>query len=63
VEVEEFVSLVVSIKSYISGVLLYSTARNPALAEGATISQVSELFMLNLKAKLESHGIKVKSYL
>ena len=63
VEVEEFVSLVASIKSDISGVLLYSTARNPALDEGATISQVSEQFMLNLKVKLVEHGVSVKSYL
>ncbi|MBX9598974.1 MAG: hypothetical protein K2X04_10450 [Burkholderiales bacterium] len=60
--VTEFVALMLQLKPYIAGVLLYSTARNPALAEGNNISQVSPEFLTNLAGQIAAHGIMVKNY-
>ncbi len=61
-EIKEYISFVIGVKSYIAGVLLYSTARNPALAEGADISSVNEEFLSNIAKELEKHQIIVKYY-
>ncbi|RTL12598.1 MAG: radical SAM protein [Neisseriaceae bacterium] len=58
----EFVDLMVQLKPYIAGVLLYSTARNPALPEGNNISQVSPEFLANLADQIARSGIIVKNY-
>ena len=58
----EFVNLIAKVKAHIRGVLLYSTARNPALPEGYTISQVDEIFLAQLAARIQLHGIEVKYY-
>lgn len=60
--VSEFVDLMVQLKPYIAGVLLYSTARNPALPEGNNISQVSPEFLTNLADQIARSGIIVKNY-
>jgi wyosine [tRNA(Phe)-imidazoG37] synthetase (radical SAM superfamily) len=60
--VAEFVALMVQLKPYIAGVLLYSTARNPALPEGNSISQVSPEFLTNLADQIAENGIMVKNY-
>lgn len=60
--VAEFVDLMVQLKPYIAGVLLYSTARNPALPEGNNISQVSPEFLTNLADQIARSGIIVKNY-
>ena len=60
--VAEFVALMVQLKPYIAGVLLYSTARNPALPEGHNISQVSPEFLTNLANQIADNGIMVKNY-
>ena len=61
-EVNEYINFVISVRSYIAGVLLYSTARNPALPEGHDISSVSEEFLVNIANNLSSSGITVKYY-
>lgn len=60
--VAEFVDLMVQLKPYVAGVLLYSTARNPALPEGNNISQVSPEFLTNLADQIARSGIIVKNY-
>lgn len=60
--VAEFVDLMVQLKPYVAGVLLYSTARNPALPEGNNISQVSPEFLANLADQIARSGIIVKNY-
>lgn len=62
-EIEAFINLLKPVKDIFSGVLLYSTARNPALKEGKDISQVSEEFILKLQARLQQHGIHTSSYI
>jgi len=61
-EVNEFINLMSNIKHYIQGILLYSTARNPALPEGNNISQVNIDFLAETALKLEGLDIKVKYY-
>ena len=61
-EVAEYVQFVTSCRDVIAGVLLYSTARNPALPEGHDISSVSEEFLRQLSAQLIKNGIMVKYY-
>lgn len=62
-EVDAFINLLKPVKDILNGVLLYSTARNPALAEGKHISQVSEVFMLHLQSQLRQHGIKASFHI
>ncbi|MDD3267349.1 MAG: hypothetical protein PHC75_09265 [Burkholderiales bacterium] len=63
-DVDEFISFIIKNINHIYGVLLYSTARNPALPEGAKISQVDEKWMKELQDKLISMGItKVSAYI
>jgi wyosine [tRNA(Phe)-imidazoG37] synthetase (radical SAM superfamily) len=61
-EIEQYINFVVDVKSYIAGVLLYSTARAPALPEGSDISSVSEEFLASISLQLEKHQIMVKYY-
>lgn len=61
-EINEFINLMGDVKYYIQGILLYSTARNPALPEGNNISQVSIDFLAEIALRLENLGIKVKYY-
>ncbi|MCC2645118.1 MAG: radical protein, partial [Burkholderiales bacterium] len=61
-EIEQYINFVCRVKSYISGVLLYSTARNPALPEGNDISSVSEDFLAGIAKELESNQINVRYY-
>lgn len=62
-EIETFIQFLEPVKNIVSGVLLYSTARNPALEEGKDISQVSNEFMLRLQSGLERYGIRSNSYI
>ncbi len=61
-EVNKFIDLMAKLKDKIQGVLLYSTARNPALPEGAIISQVNEQFLSAMANRIEQYGVKVKYY-
>lgn len=61
-EIKQYIDFVVSVKQYIAGVLLYSTARNPALPEGNLISSVSSEFLANIASQLQHHHIEVKFY-
>lgn len=63
IEIEAFINLLKPVKDIFNSVLLYSTARNPALEEGKGISQVSERFMLNLQSILEQNGIHASTYI
>ncbi len=62
-EISEFLYFLKSVTSKIRGVLLYSTARQPAQFEGKDITQLTPQFMFNLTEIIKSHGIDVKSYL
>lgn len=62
-DINAFVKLVAEVKSKICGVLIYSTARNPALPEGHNISQVSTAFLHNLEKRIAELGVMVKCYL
>lgn len=63
-DIDEFVNFVYTNKDCIDGVLLYSTARNPALPEGAKISQVDEGWIKALQNRLIQSGItKVSAYI
>ena len=61
-EVEAYIKFVQSVKEHIAGVLLYSTARNPALPEGHTVSSVSPEFLSSIAKRLTLFGVKVKYY-
>lgn len=61
-EIDEYINFVTSVREHIAGVLLYSTARNPALPEGHEISSVSEEFLANIANRLATNGISVKYY-
>lgn len=61
-EVSAYINFVVSVKESIAGVLLYSTARNPALPEGHDISSVSEEFLAKIAHDLHQQDILVKYY-
>lgn len=61
-EVQAFVALMAQLSGVIEGVLLYSTARNPALPEGANISQVSADFLANLAQELANVGVSATYY-
>ena len=61
-EIDEYITFVTSVKESIAGILLYSTARNPALPEGNNISSVSEEFLANIANRLSQKGISVKYY-
>lgn len=61
-DVDEFIDFVAIHKDYIHGVLLYSTARNPALIEGANITQSSNEFLSNINERLLKLGISSVFY-
>jgi len=61
-EITSYIDFIISIKDHIAGVLMYSTARNPALPEGRNISQVDESFLANIATQLKKHGISVQYY-
>lgn len=61
-DIRQYVDLIGEIKEYISGVFIYSTARNPALPEGAHISQVSEDFLANVADQLNAYGVSNVKY-
>ncbi|MCC2625589.1 MAG: radical protein [Burkholderiales bacterium] len=61
-EIDEYIKFIVDVKPYIAGVLMYSTARHPALPEGDNVSSVSEEFLANVAKILEEHQIIVKYY-
>lgn len=61
-EITQYINFVTSCRDVIAGVLLYSTARNPALPEGNDISSVSEEFLRQLSTQLIKNGIMVKYY-
>lgn len=61
-EIEQYLNLIVDVKSHIAGVLLYSTARHPALPEGGHILSVNEDFLAGIAKQLEKHQIMVKYY-
>ena len=61
-EINAYLDLLRQAKNEIAGVLLYSTARNPALQEGANISQVSAEFLANIAMQIRNMGIAVRDY-
>lgn len=61
-EVSAYIDFVISVKNSICGILMYSTARNPALPEGQNISSVNLEFLSNIAHQLEKHNILVKYY-
>ena len=61
-EIKAYLLLLSDVSNSISGVLLYSTARNPSLSEGANISSVSEAFLLNVATQIKILGLPVKYY-
>lgn len=61
-EVTAYVELIGQLKDKIRGVLLYTTARNPALPEGQNISPVGEEYLAAMTARIEQLGINVKYY-
>lgn len=62
-DVAQFVDFIAKYKSNIAGVLLYSTARLPALPEGAEIAQCSDAFLYNLNEQILKLGIKSVYYI
>lgn len=61
-EIDAYINFICSVKGKIAGVLLYSTARNPALAEGMEISSVNENFLRNIVLRLKNKGIQAQYY-
>lgn len=61
-EIMLFVDFIASIKNYIAGVLLYSTARKPALLEGAVVRSVNEDFLSDIANKLKQIGVNASYY-
>jgi wyosine [tRNA(Phe)-imidazoG37] synthetase (radical SAM superfamily) len=61
-EVDKYIDFVTGVQESIAGVLLYSTARNPALPEGHDISSVSEEFLAQISNRLIKVGVLVKYY-
>lgn len=61
-EVSSFVQFVVEHRESISGVLLYSVARNPALAEGQNVSSVSLEFLAKISSEISRHSISCAYY-
>lgn len=61
-EVSEYIEFVADLKQHIKGVLLYSTARNPALPEGNNITSVSESFLSSIATRLSEFDIETKFY-
>lgn len=61
-EINHYINFVADLREHIAGVLMYSTARNPALAEGHNISSVSIEFLANIAKQLEQHGVYVRYY-
>lgn len=61
-DVDKYIKFVKEVREGIAGVLLYSTARNPALPEGHDISSVSVEFLSNIAKELSKDGIEVKYY-
>lgn len=61
-EIDAFIAVISQVKNNIQGVLLYSTARNPALPEGHNISQIDNEFLASLAVKIEEIGVNVKYY-
>lgn len=62
-EIVEFLLLLDQVKYKIAGVLLYSTARNPALPEGENITQISPEFLNMFTHRIKSLSLEVRSYL
>lgn len=62
IEIDQYTHFIIDVKPYITGVLLYSTARNPALPEGYNISSVSEDFLVDIAETLKQHNINVRYY-
>ena len=61
-EVSKYVDFIVRVKDLIAGVLLYSTARKPMLAEGIHISQSEFSFLKKIADMLICSGVNVKYY-
>jgi wyosine [tRNA(Phe)-imidazoG37] synthetase (radical SAM superfamily) len=61
-EITSYIDFIASVKEHIAGVLMYSTARNPALPEGRNISSVSTEFLASIAMQLEEHMVLVKYY-
>jgi wyosine [tRNA(Phe)-imidazoG37] synthetase (radical SAM superfamily) len=61
-EIDAYIKFIIDIKPNIAGVLLYSTARVPAIPEGDAVSSVSEEFLADIAKMLEKHQILVKYY-
>jgi len=60
--IDEYIKFIAKVKEDIAGVLLYSTARNPALLEGQNISEVSREFLASVAARIEKLQVKVNYY-
>ena len=61
-EVDAYIYFVADIRQSIAGVLLYSTARNPALPEGHSVSSVSVDFLESIANRLTQLNVMVKYY-
>lgn len=62
-DVVQFINFIAKYKNNITGVLLYSTARPPALSEGAEITQCSDIFLYDLNEQILKLGIKSVYYI
>ena len=61
-KINEFIRFLALNKFPVKGVLLYSTARAPALVEGGNITSVSIDFLANFAKHIENIGYNVKCY-
>jgi len=61
-EILSYIDFIVGVKDLVSGALMYSTARNPALPEGQNISSVDLVFLSDIAKQLEKHNVCVKYY-
>lgn len=61
-EVDAYIGFVAEVRQLVAGVLLYSTARNPALPEGHFVSSVSIEFLQAIAERLSQLNVIVKYY-
>ena len=62
IEITAYIDFIITIKHLIAGVLLYSTARPSALANGADITAVTQEFLLQIALPLQQASINVQCY-
>ena len=62
-DISEYLEFIVEVKDLIKGVLLYTIARTPSLAEGKNLTPVGQGFFENMCVYLEKRQILVKYYI